>query len=67
MIVRPMIRVVGAAAIAWMAMTYAAQAQQQPSPAAVALAAQLLEIKGGLSFEAAMDKYNAKPTEKGKK
>jgi uncharacterized protein len=57
MIVRPMIRVVGAAAIAWMAMTYAAQAQQQqPTPAAVALAAQLLEIKGGLgAFDPAID------------
>ncbi len=56
MIVRPIARAVGAAAIAWLALTYSAQAQQQPSPAAVALATQLLEVKGGLAaFDPAID------------
>jgi hypothetical protein len=56
MIVRPMIRAVGAAAIAWLAMAYAASAQQPPSPAAVALATQVLELKGGIAaFDAAID------------
>jgi uncharacterized protein len=56
MIVRPIACAVGAAAIAWLALTYSAQAQQQPSPAAVALATQLLELKGGLAaFDPAID------------
>ena len=56
MIVRPIARAVGAAAIALLALTYSAQAQQQPSPAAIALATQLLEIKGGLAaFDPAID------------
>lgn len=56
MIVRPIARAVGAAAIALLALTYSAQAQQQPSPAAVALATQLLEVKGGLTaFDPAID------------
>jgi uncharacterized protein len=57
MIVRPIARAVGAVAIAWLALTYSAQAQQkQPSAAAVALATQLLEIKGGMAaFDPAID------------
>lgn len=49
MIVRLIGRALGAAAIACLALTHVAQAQQQPSAAAVALAAQLLELKGGIS------------------
>ena len=48
MIVRFIANTVGAAAIAFLALTQGAQAQQQPSAAAVALATQLLEIKGGI-------------------
>jgi hypothetical protein len=56
MIVRPIACAVGAAAFAWLAMTYSARAQQQPSPATVALATQLLEVKGGLTaFDPAID------------
>jgi uncharacterized protein len=56
MIVRPIARAIGATVIAWLALTYSAQAQQQPSPAAVALATQLLEVKGGLAaFDPAID------------
>jgi hypothetical protein len=56
MIVRFIAHTVGAAAIGFLALTSAAQAQQQPSPAAVALATQLLELKGGLAaFDPAID------------
>ncbi len=56
MIVRFITHTVGAAAIALLAFIPAAQAQQQPSAAAVALATQLLEIKGGLTgFDPAID------------
>ena len=44
------------AALVWLALSSFAQAQQQPSPAAVTLATQLLEIKGGLNaFDAAIN------------
>ena len=56
MIVRFIAHTVGAAAIAVVALIGSAHAQQQPSAAAVALATQLLEIKGGLSgFDPAID------------
>src|SRR3978361_2447399 len=56
MIVRFVANTVGAAAIALLALTQGAQAQQQPSAAAVALATQLLEIKGGIgAFDPAID------------
>jgi hypothetical protein len=56
MIVRFIAHTVGAAAIGFLALTSAAHAQQQPSPAAVALATQLLEVKGGLGgFDPAID------------
>ena len=56
MIVRFIARTVGAAAIACLALTQGAQAQQQPSAAAVALATQLLELKGGLgAYDPAID------------
>jgi hypothetical protein len=55
MIVRSIARTVGAAAIALLVLIPAAQAQQ-PSAAAIALASQLLELKGGLSgFDPAID------------
>jgi hypothetical protein len=56
MIVRFIARTVGAAAIAFLALIPSAQAQQQPSAAAIALATQLLEIKGGLTaYDPAID------------
>jgi hypothetical protein len=56
MIVRFIAHTVGVAAIACLALTQAAQAQQQPSAAAVTLATQLLELKGGLSaYDPAID------------
>jgi hypothetical protein len=56
MIVRFIAHIAGAAAIAFLALIPSARAQQQPSTAAVALATQLLEIKGGLSgFDPAID------------
>ena len=56
MIVRFIAHTVGVAAIACLALTQAAQAQQQPSVAAVTLATQLLELKGGLSaYDPAID------------
>ena len=56
MIVRFIAHTVGAAAIACLALTQGAQAQQQPSAAAVTLATQLLEIKGGLgAYDPAID------------
>jgi hypothetical protein len=65
MIVRRIVRVLGA--VAFLALAQGAQAQQrppqpqaeqakQPSPAAVALAVQLLELKGGIgAFDAAIE------------
>jgi hypothetical protein len=56
MIVRFIAHTVGAAAIALLALIPAAQAQQQPSAAAVALATQLLELKGGIgAYDPAID------------
>ena len=56
MIVRFTGHTVGAAAIALLALIASAQAQQQPSAAAVALATQLLQIKGGISaYDPAID------------
>ena len=56
MMVRFIAHTVGAAAIACLALTQAAQAQQQPSAAAITLATQLLELKGGLgAFDSAID------------
>ena len=56
MIVRFIAHTVGVAAIVCLALTQAAQAQQQPSAAAVTLATQLLELKGGLSaYDPAID------------
>src|SRR5439155_135552 len=47
---------IGAAAIACLALGQAAQAQQQPSAAAITLATQLLELKGGISaYDPAVD------------
>jgi hypothetical protein len=55
MIVRFIANSVGAIAIACLALTQGAQAQQ-PSAAAVALATQLLELKGGLvAYDPAID------------
>src|SRR5436305_13756589 len=56
MIVRFIAHTVGAAAIACFALVQAAQAQQQPSAAAITLATQLLELKGGISaYDPAID------------
>jgi hypothetical protein len=56
MIVRFIAHTVGAAAIACLALIQGAQAQQQPSAAAVTLATQLLELKGGISaYDPAID------------
>jgi hypothetical protein len=67
MIVRPIVRVLGAAAVALFALAHGSQAQQRPpqpqaeqpkqaSPAAIALATQLLELKGGIgAFDAAIE------------
>ena len=56
MIVRFIANTVGAAAIACLALTQSAEAQQQSSPAAVALATQLLQLKGGLAaYDPAID------------
>jgi hypothetical protein len=56
MIVRFIAHTVGAAAIACLVLIQDAQAQQQPSAAAVALATQVLELKGGLTaFDPAID------------
>ena len=56
MIVRFIAHTVGAGAIACLALVQAAQAQQQPSAAAVTLATQLLELKGGISaYDPAVD------------
>lgn len=55
MIVRFMARALGAA-IACLAFVYGAQAQQQPSAAQIALATQLLQLKGGLgAFDPAVE------------
>ena len=55
MIVRFIAHTVGAAAIACLALTQAVQAQQ-PSAAAVTLATQLLELKGGIgAYDPAVD------------
>jgi hypothetical protein len=56
MIVRFIANTVGAAAIAFLILSQRAQAQQQPPAAAVALATQLLDIKGGIgAFDPAID------------
>jgi hypothetical protein len=61
MIARPIVRVLGAAAVAFLVLAQGSQAQPQaepkpPSAAAVALAMQLLELKGGLSaFDVAVE------------
>jgi hypothetical protein len=56
MIVHFVVHTVGAAAIAFLALIPSAQAQQQPSAAAVTLATQLLEIKGGIgAYDPAID------------
>jgi uncharacterized protein len=72
MIVRPIVRVLGAAAVALFALAHGSQAQQRPtqppqappqaeqpkqvSPAAIALATQLLELKGAIgAFDAAIE------------
>jgi len=72
MIVRPFVRVLGAAAVALFALAHGSQAQQRPpqqpqaqpqaeqpkpvSPAAAALATQLLELKGAIgAFDAAIE------------
>jgi hypothetical protein len=56
MIVRFMARTLVATAIACVAMAYGAHAQPQPSAAQVALATQLLELKGGIgAFDPAID------------
>ena len=56
MIVRFIVHTVGAAAIACLALTQGAQAQQQPSAAAITLATQLLELKGGIgAYDPALD------------
>ena len=56
MIVRFIAHTVGAAAIACLALIQAAQAQQQPSAAAVTLATQFLELKGGIgAYDPAID------------
>ena len=70
MIVRRIARVLGAAAVALSALAHGSQAQPQPqpaqppqaeqpkqaSPAAIALATQLLELKGGIgAFDAAIE------------
>jgi hypothetical protein len=57
MIARPIVRILGAAAVAFFVLANGSQAQQsQPSAAAVTLATQLLELKGGISaFDAAID------------
>jgi hypothetical protein len=55
MIVRFIARTVGAAAVACLALTQGTQAQQ-PSAAAITLATQLLEIKGGITaYDPAID------------
>ena len=56
MFARFIARNVGAALIAGLAFVPGAFAQQQPSPAAVALATQILELKGGISlFDPALE------------
>jgi hypothetical protein len=61
MMVRFIARAIGAAAIASLALIYGAhiygvRAQQQPAPAAVALATQLLELKGAIgAFDMAIE------------
>jgi len=56
MMVRFIAHTVGAAAIACLALIQGAQAQQQPSAAAITLATQLLELKGGISaYDPAID------------
>jgi len=56
MIVRFIAHTFGAAAIACFALVQAAQAQQQPSAAAITLATQLLELKGAISaYDQAVD------------
>ena len=55
MILRPITRTFAAAVVAC-AFVHGAYAQQQPSAAAVALATEILEIKGGISaFDPALD------------
>ena len=67
MIARPIVRVLGATAVAFFVLAHGSHAQQRPtqpqaeqpkqiSPAAVALATQLLELKGGIgAFDAAIE------------
>src|SRR4029079_4642821 len=69
MIARPIVGMLGATAVAFFALAHGSQAQQRPqqpqpqaeqvkpvSAAAVALATQLLELKGGITaFDAAID------------
>jgi hypothetical protein len=56
MSVRFLVRSLGAALIAGLILAPAARAQQPPSAAAVALASQILEIKGGMNaFDPALD------------
>jgi uncharacterized protein len=57
MIARPIVRILGATAVTFFVWANGSQAQQaQPSAAAVALATQVLELKGGISaFDAAID------------
>ena len=56
MIARLIVRTFGAAAIASLLSIPVSWAQPQPSPAAVALATQLLEVKGGISvFDPAVE------------
>ena len=57
MIARPIVRILGATAVAFFVLVNGSQAQQsQPSAASVTLATQILELKGGISaFDAAID------------
>ena len=56
MTVRFIVRTLGAAAVACLAFAPAANAQAQPSAASVALATQLLELKGGIgAYDPAID------------
>src|SRR4029078_4590687 len=57
MIARPIVRILGATAVALFLLASGAQAQQsQPSAASVTLATQILELKGGITaFDAAIE------------